>query len=61
MHCTIYEIYLVYWFSRDICLIGGVGGISLPLWHSTTCETALVYWICHGYNMHCALCETYGV
>ena len=47
MHCTIYENYVVYWFSRDICLIGGVGGISLP-WHSTICETALVYWSAMG-------------
>ena len=26
----IYETYLVYWFSRYLCLIGGEGGLNLP-------------------------------
>ena len=52
VHCAICETYLVYWFSRDICLIGWGGGVSLP-WHSTTCETAFVYWSAMGI---CALC-----
>ena len=33
VHCAIYETYLVWWFSRDLCLIGGGGRGS----------------ICHGY------------
>ena len=39
MHSAIYENYLVLWLSRDLFLIGGGGGVSLP-WHSTICETA---------------------
>ena len=39
---------------QDICLIGGGDGVSLP-WHSTTCETALLYGsamgICALYTM----------
>ena len=30
VHCAIYETYLVSWFSRDLCLIGGGGGINVP-------------------------------
>ena len=26
----IYETYLVSWFSRDLCLIGGGDGVNLP-------------------------------
>ena len=52
VHCTIYETYVVYWFSRDLCLIGGGGEVSLP-WHSTICETVLVYGSAMGI---CALC-----
>ena len=29
MHSAIYETYLVSWFSRDLCSIGG-GGVHLP-------------------------------
>ena len=29
VHCAIYETSLVYWFSRDLCLIGGGGGVNL--------------------------------
>ena len=28
VHYAIYETYLVYWFSRDLCLIGGGVGQS---------------------------------
>ena len=31
MHCAIYDTSLVLWFSRDLCLIGGVGGIVLHM------------------------------
>ena len=43
VHSSICETYLVYWFSRDLCLIGG-RGIHLPLVyvHSSICETYLV-------------------
>ena len=30
MHCAIYETSVVYWFCRDLCLIGGGGGVNLP-------------------------------
>ena len=31
VHCAIHETYLVQLFSRDLCLIGGVGvGVNLP-------------------------------
>ena len=30
VHYAIYETSLVEWFSRDLCLIGGGGGVSLP-------------------------------
>ena len=46
VHCAIYicETYLVSWFSKDLCLIGGGGGINLP-WiyvHCTIYETDVV-------------------
>ena len=47
VHCAIYETYLVWWFSRDLCSIGGgVGGVNLP-WvyvHCALYETYLVWW-----------------
>ena len=46
VHSSICETYLVYWSSRDLCSIGGGGGVSLP-WvyvHSSICETDLVSW-----------------
>ena len=43
--CHGYMFILLYmkliWCPRDLCSIGGGGGVSLP-WHSTICETALV-------------------
>ena len=30
VHSSIYETYLVWWFPRDLCLIGWEGGVSLP-------------------------------
>ena len=29
LHSAINETYLVYWFSKDVCSIGGGGGVSL--------------------------------
>ena len=47
VHCAIYETYLVWWFSRDLCLIGGGGrGVNLS-WvyvHCAIYETYLVWW-----------------
>ena len=42
-HSAICETYLVWWFSTDLCSIGG-GGIHLPLVyvHSAICETCVV-------------------
>ena len=39
VHCAMYETYLVQWFPRDICLIGGVGQSAMGI-------CALCY-ICH--------------
>ena len=60
VHCAIYETYLVSWFSRDLCLIGGGVGVSLP-WHSTICETALVYGSAMGIHALCTMCDLWGV
>ena len=30
VHCAIYETYLVYLFSRGLCLIGVGGGVNVP-------------------------------
>ena len=74
VHCAIYETSVVYWFSRDLCLIGGGGGVNLP-WvylHCVISETYLVSWfsrdLCSiggggGINLpwvyvHCAISET---
>ena len=45
VHSAIYETYLVSWFSRDLCSIGGGGGPSAK------CE----------HNVHSAIYETYLV
>ena len=36
----------MYWFSRDLCSIGGGGGVRLPqvYVHSSICETYYVNW-----------------
>ena len=47
VHCAICETYVVYWFSRDLCLIGGGGGVNLP-WvyvHCVIYETYLMYMV----------------
>ena len=44
VHSTLYETYLLQWFSRNLCSIGEGGGVNLP-WvyvHSALCETTLV-------------------
>ena len=44
VHAAIYETYVVYWFSRDLCSLGGGGGVNLP-WvyvHCVIYETYLV-------------------
>ena len=44
VHSAIYDSYLVYWFSRDLCSIGGGGEVNLP-WvyvHSAICDSYLV-------------------
>ena len=43
VHSSICETYLVYWFSRDLCLNGG-RGIHVPLVyvHSSIYQTYLV-------------------
>ena len=46
VHAAIYEMYLVLWFSRDLCSIEGGGGVDLP-WvyvHCVIYETYLVSW-----------------
>ena len=48
VHCTIYETYLVSWFSRHLCCIGGGRGrVNLPYVYvfCTIYETYLVSWI----------------
>ena len=45
MHCAIYETYFVYWFSRDLCLIGGRG----------------LGPVCHGYMCILLFMKLFGV
>ena len=63
--CYMYVMYLVYWFSRDLFLIGGGGGVNRPWVYvhcaiSAKCDVALfkasmLDWrrgvgsICHGH------------
>ena len=57
--CAICETYVVLWFSRDLCLIGGGDGVSLPC-HSTICETVLVYGSPISICALCTLCDLWG-
>ena len=42
VNCVIYETYLVSWFSRYLCSIGGGGGVSLP-WLYVHCVIYKMY------------------
>ena len=63
VHSAIYETYLVSWFSRHLCSIGGGGGVTLPCimvfqrsmlnWRRGVC-LPLVY-------VHSSICETFLV
>ena len=49
VHCTIYETYLVLWFCRDLCSIGGGGAIC----HRYMCIVLYTY----RSAMRCAKCD----
>ena len=54
-HCAIYETCLVYWFSRDLCSIGGGVG---SIWHGYMCFVLymkLLWW--NGFAAFCAQLE----
>ena len=42
VHSGIYETYVVQWFSRDLCLIGGKGWVNLP-WVYVKCAIYEMY------------------
>ena len=44
VNSAIYETYLVYWFSRDLCSIGGGNGVRLP-WVYVNSAIYETYWV----------------
>ena len=44
MHCAMFETYLVYWFSKDLCSIGGGSRVNLP-WVYVHCAIYIYIYI----------------